>query len=307
MNLVLSPDGPLDVGATLARYHIWGEDPVNRLGAGVFRRVLRREGALVPYEVRASGPVDDARLHVRIPGTRSTRVGDAVTGEVRKIFGLDFDLAGFYRMAKGDPILADLVPPLYGLRPTLAPGGLEMLVGSIIAQQVNLTFAFTLRARLVRHYGTPVELGGPTVYAFPQAEVLARLHVRHLRAMQFSTRKAEYIRDVARAVVMGALDFAALAAAPNIEVIERLTSLRGLGRWTADWYLARCVGRGDVCPAGDLAVRKAVDHYYGRGRTLSEEAVRRRASAWGPYQTLAIHYLLAGMRVGRSAAGGGSA
>jgi DNA-3-methyladenine glycosylase II len=307
MNLVLSPDGPLDAGATLARYHIWGEDPVNRLGAGVFRRVLRREGALVPYEVRWSGPVDDARLHVRIPGTRSARVGDAVTGEVRKIFGLDFDLAGFYRMAKGDRILADLVPPLYGLRPTLAPGGLEMLVGSIIAQQVNLTFAFTLRARLVRHYGTPVELGGPTVYAFPQAEVLARLHVRHLRAMQFSTRKAEYIRDVARAVVTGALDITALADAPNIEVIERLTALRGLGRWTADWYLARCVGRGDVCPAGDLAVRKAVDHYYGRGRTRSEEAVRRRASAWGPYQTLAIHYLLAGMRVGRPAAGGGSA
>ena len=307
MNLVLSPDGPLDAGATLARYHIWGEDPVNRLGAGVFRRVLRREGALVPYEVRWSGPVDDARLHVRIPGTRSTRVGDAVTGEVRKIFGLDFDLAGFYRMAKGDPILADLVPPLYGLRPTLAPGGLEMLVGSIIAQQVNLTFAFTLRARLVRRYGTLVELGRQTVYAFPQAEVLARLHVRHLRAMQFSTRKAEYIRDVARAVVAGTLDFGALAGAPNVEVIERLTSLRGLGRWTADWYLARCVGRGDVCPAGDLAVRKAFDHHYGRGRTLSEEAIRRRASAWGPYQTLAIHYLLAGMRAGRRAAGGGSA
>ena len=307
MNFVLSPDGPLDAGATLARYRIWGEDPVNRLGAGVFRRVLRRSGALVPYEVRWSGPVHDARLHVRIPGTRSTRAREAAVGEVRKIFGLDFDLAGFYRMAKGDPILAELVPPLYGLRPTLAPGGLEMLVGSIIAQQVNLTFACTLRARLVRHYGTLFELGGQTVYAFPQAEALARLHVRHLRAMQFSTRKAEYIRDVARAVVAGALDFGALAAAPNVEVIERLTSLRGLGRWTADWYLARCVGRGDVCPAGDLAVGKAFDHHYGRGRTLSEEAIRRRASAWEPYQTLAIHYLLAGMRVGRPTAGGGSA
>lgn len=307
MNFVLSPDGPLDAGATLARYRIWGEDPVNRLGVGVFRRALRQDGTLVPYEVRWSGPVDDPRLHVRIPGTRSPRTRNAVVGEVRKIFGLDFDLTGFYRMGKGDPILAELVPLLYGLRPTLAPGGLEMVVGSIVAQQVNLTFAFTLRARLVRRYGTPVELGGQTVYAFPQAEALARLHVRHLRAMQFSTRKAEYIRDVARAVAAGALDFGALADAPNVEVIERLTSLRGLGRWTADWYLARCVGRGDVCPAGDLAVRKAFDHHYGRGRTLSEEAIRRRASAWGPYQTLAVHYLLAGMRVGRPAAGGGSA
>jgi DNA-3-methyladenine glycosylase II len=89
-------------------------------------------------------------------------------------------------------------------------------------------------------------------------------------------------------------------------VIARLTTLRGLGRWTADWFLARGCGRGDVCPAGDLAVRKAFDHYYGRGRTLSEVAIRRRARAWGPYQNLAVHYLLAGMRLGGRRVGGDS-
>ena len=307
MNFVLSPDGPLDAEATLARYRVWGEDPVNRLGDGVFRRVLRLDGTLHPYEVRWRGRVDDARLHVRVPGRATARVRDAVVGEMGKLFGLDFDLVGFYRMAKGDPVLADLVTPLYGMRPTLAPGGLEMLVGSIVAQQVNLTFAFALRARLVRRYGTPVALGGDTVYAFPTADALAGLRVPSLRAMQFSTRKAEYIRDVARAIVAGRLDLPALAAATNADVISRLTALRGLGRWTADWYLARCVGRGDVCPAGDLAVRKAFDHHYGRGKTLSEEAIRRRASAWGAYQTIAIHYLLVGMRLGRAATGGGTA
>jgi DNA-3-methyladenine glycosylase II len=307
MNFVLSAEGPLDAGATLSRYRIWGEDPVNRLGDGVFRRVLRLDDALYPYEVRWDGAVDDARLSVSVPASRSARVRDAVTREVRRIFGLDFDLAGFYRLAKADGVLADVTSSLYGLRPTLAPGGLEMLVGSIIAQQVNLTFAFTLRARLVRRYGEPVTFGGQTVYAFPEARALARLRVTRLRAMQFSTRKAEYIRDVARAVTAGRLDLAALAAAPNAEVIETLTALRGLGRWTADWYLARCLGRGDACPAGDLAVRKVFDHHYGRGRTLSEEAIRRRASAWGDYQSLAIHYLLVGLRLDRPAAGGGTA
>ena len=307
MNFVLSPDGPLDSEATLARYRVWGEDPVNRVGEGVFRRVLRRDGALHPYEVRWRGPVDDARLDGRIPGRAAAGVRDAVVREVRNIFGLDFDLPGFYRMAKGDPVLSDVVAPLYGMRPTLAPGGMEMLVGSIIAQQVNLTFAFTLRARLVRRYGTPVVLGGETVYAFPRTEALAGLRPATLRKMQFSTRKAEYIRDVARAVASGALDAEALAAASNAEVVTRLTALRGLGRWTADWYLARCLGRGDVCPAGDLAVRKVFDHHYGRGRTLSEEAIRRRARAWGGYQTLAVHYLLTAMRLRRAATGGGTA
>src|SRR2546429_2998508 len=305
MKIVLAPDGPPDARGTLARYHLWGEDPTNRIGADVFRRVLRHRGRLVPYEVRWSGPVDDARITVRAPGADAA-VGAAVVSEVRRLLGLDLDLAGFYRMAKADPALATLIEPLYGLRPTLAPTPFEMLVGSITAQQVNLSFAFACRARLVRRFGTPVTVGRETVWAFPEAERLAAARVRELRALKYSTRKAEYIRDLARAVVSGKLDLEALRAAESALVIEQLTALRGLGRWTADWFLARCLGRGDVCPAGDLAVRKAFVHYYGRGRSLSEDTIRRRARAWGEHQNLAVHYILAGMRLERPAVGGGA-
>src|SRR5881392_2644824 len=229
MNIVLAPDGPLHAGATLARYHLWGEDPANRLADGAFLRVLRRPGRLVPYEVRPTGPVDDARLAVRIPRARDAATGAAAAAEVRRIFGIHFDLSGFYRMAKSDPVLAALVEPLYGMRPTLAPTPLEMLVGSISAQQVNLQCAFACRARLVRRWGTPLTLGRHTVWAFP--------------------------------------DGAALAQARSEAVIERLTQQRGFGRWTADWFLARCLGRGDVCAAGDLGVRRAFEHFYGHART----------------------------------------
>jgi len=304
MKIALVADGPLDAAATLARYHLWGEDPANRLDGDVFRRIVRVDGRLLPYEVRWSGAVDDTRLEVVVPDAAGRSVERTVTTEVRRVFGLDFDLAGFYRMAKADRALAPLVEHLYGLRPTLAPTPLEMLVGSITAQQVNLSFAFACRARLVRRWGTPVRVPGGEVYAFPDAAALAGARVRELRALKYSTRKAEYIRDLARAVVSRGLDLDALAEAPNAEVIERLTGLRGLGRWTADWFLARCCGRGDVCPAGDLAVRKAFEHHYGRGRTLSEEAIRRRARAWGEHQNLAVHYLLAGMRLTTAARGG---
>jgi len=304
MKIALVADGPLDAAATLARYHLWGEDPANRLDGDVFRRVLRVDGRLLPYEVRWSGGVDDACLVVTVPDGTGAGVERAVTTEVRRIFGLDFDVAGFYRMAKADRALAPLVEQLYGLRPTLAPTPLEMLVGSITAQQVNLSFAYACRARLVRRWGVSVSIPGGKVYAFPDAPALAGARVRELRALKYSTRKAEYIRDLARAVVAGTLDLEALACAPNAAIIERLTGLRGLGRWTADWFLARCCGRGDACPAGDLAVRKAFEHHYGRGRTLSEEAIRRRARAWREYQNLAVHYLLAGMRLTAAARGG---
>jgi DNA-3-methyladenine glycosylase II len=307
MKAFLSVDGPLDPGATLARYRIWGEDPVNRVSAEGFRRVLRADGRLVPYEVRWSGPVDETRLAIEIPGERSAAVRDAVVGEVRRIFGLDFDLPGFYRMAKGDAALATLVPPLYGLRPTLTPTALEMLVGAITAQQVNLTFAFALRASLVRRFGTPVAFRGETLYAFPEAAALARVPVRTYRAMKFSTKKGEYVRGVARAVADGTVDLARLTAASSDAVIESLTALHGLGRWTAEWFIARCLGRGEVCPAGDLAVRKVFDRFYPRRRPYTEDAMRRRAAdAWGPYQNLAIHYLLGGLRLAQTSSGGGT-
>src|SRR4029450_3971973 len=124
-------------------------------------------------EVRWIGPLDDVRIAIHVPGVDAAAVGAAVRAEVRRIFGLDFDLVGFYRTAKADPALATLVEPLYGLRPAPAPTPFEMLVGSIPAQQINLSFAFACRARLVRRYGTPVRIDGETVWAFPAAARLA--------------------------------------------------------------------------------------------------------------------------------------
>jgi DNA-3-methyladenine glycosylase II len=306
MNIQLSPDAPLDVSQTLARYRIWGEDPSNRLHDGVFRRVLALDGELHGYALRWSGPPDDVRITITIPGSRSNRVAEAVSREVGRLLFLDADVLGFYRAAKSDAGLQGLIGPFYGMRPTLAPTPFEMLVGAITAQQVNLAFAVTIRSRLSRRWGCPLLIEGERVYAFPTPEALAKAKVRDLRRMQFSTRKAEYITGLARLVTRGELDFERLATLPNEQVIAELTQIRGFGRWTAEWFLARALGRGDVCPAGDLAVRKCFAHFYSRGRALSEGAIRRRAAVWGPHQNLAIHYLLAGLRHVRAKAGDGT-
>lgn len=306
MEATLHVPPPLDLTRTFSRFRTWGEDPVNRLGEGVLRRAVRVGEGWHGYELRWTGEPDDPRITVRVPGARRSHVLAAAVAEARRICGADLDLAGFYIAAKADPVLGDLVARLQGLRPTLMPEPFEMLVGSICAQQVNLTFAFSLRAALVRRFGTCLRVGGETVYVFPEPAVLARARVSQLRAMKFSGRKAEYIIGLARSIASGSLDLAAVADRSNEEIIEALTALRGLGRWTAEWFLARGLGRGDVCPAGDLAVRKAFEHFYNRGRGLSERAIRRRAKAWGPHQNLAVHYLLAGQRLARATAGGGT-
>jgi DNA-3-methyladenine glycosylase II len=297
--------GPLDMAGTLARFHLWGEDPANTLSDGMFRRAIKVAGQWRGYQLTWAGDPDEVQLRVSVPGARSARLVDAAVAEVRHICGLDLDLPSFYRVAAADPVLARLVPRLYGLRPALSPRAFEMLVGSVCAQQVNLTFAFTVRGRLVRRFGAPVRVGGGTVWAFPEPSALARARVSELRRMQFTVRKAEYIVGLAKHVASGELDLDALGACSNQAVIERLTAVRGFGRWTAEWFLARGLGRGDACPAGDLAVKKAFVHFYGRGREISERAVRRRAASWGLHQNLAVHYLLAGHRLeARTAAGG---
>lgn len=302
MKTEIRVNGPLDVPRTLERYRVWGEDPVNRLDHGVFVRAIRVAGAWRGYELRWAGPVDAARLLVSTPGSRSTRVLEAAIDEVGRICGLGLDVETFYAAAKQDPVLGPLVPQLWGLRPTLSPHPLEMLIGSVCAQQINLGFAFTVKARLVRRFGIPVEVAGQTVYGFPDAALLARARVGELRRLQLTTRKSEYVIDLARQVASGALDLEALGQSSNEKVIEALTAVRGFGRWTAEWFLARHLGRGDVCPAGDLAVRRAFERFYNRGRALGEADVRRRAVAWGPHQNMAVHYLLAGQRLSAAAA-----
>ena len=105
---------------------------------------------------------------------------------------------------------------------------------SITAQQVSLFSAAAIRSRFVERFGTP----GTHAYAFPERERVARASESELVAVGFSGRKAEYVVGLARSD----LDLDALASLPDEEVAARLVALRGLGEWTADWFLARHLG-----------------------------------------------------------------
>jgi DNA-3-methyladenine glycosylase II len=125
-------------------------------------------------------------------------------------------------------------------------------------------------------------------FAFPTRERLARASVDELLALGFSGRKAEYVVGLARSD----LDLHALAALPDDEVKARLTALRGLGEWTADWFLARHLARPHAWPAGDLGLRRAVEAFYGDVGDLRSFSAR-----FHPFENVTAHYLLTGLRV----------
>jgi DNA-3-methyladenine glycosylase II len=103
-------------------------------------------------------------------------------------------------------------------------------------------------------------------------------------------------RPVSR-IARSDLDLTALAAVPDDDVVALLSAQRGLGRWSADWFLARALARPHAWPAGDLGLRKAVSHFYGDGLMLEEAAVRKLGERFGAWRNLAAHMLLAGLRV----------
>jgi DNA-3-methyladenine glycosylase II len=220
----------------------------------------------------------------------------------RKILGLDFDLPAFYAFAEQDEALAPIAANYRGLRPTLSATAFEMLVTSITAQQINLKFAFQVRSRFVRAYGKsllingapvhPVEVALHRVHAFPTPAQCANLKIEAMREMQFSTRKAEYIIVLANAITSGKLNLDMLEQASEAEIADALISLKGIGQWTVDWFLARYLGRGNAVAIGDLGVRKALEHYYFKREKQKPEQLRALVNGWGEFANLCTHYLL---------------
>ena len=258
---------PYDFDLSTERFRAFGVDRANLWHEGGLHRVIA--GREVRIEAAAGG-VDVEPLDAGIEPV------------VRRLLGAPFELEPFYAFAAGEPVLAALVPRLAGFRPPLAPDPFEALVSSICAQQVSLFSAFAIRNRFVERYGEP----GKLARAFPTREATARATEDELLGLGFSRRKAEYVLDLARAD----FDLDALAALPDDEVRAAITARRGLGDWTAEWFLARHLARPTAWPAGDLALRKAVERFYAE----DVHAVGRRLD---PFQNLAAHYLLTGSRV----------
>ncbi|HXY85185.1 MAG TPA: hypothetical protein VEH52_06840 [Gaiellaceae bacterium] len=268
MPLVRVPE-PYDFALSTERYRTFGPDLANLWHDGGLHRVV--DGREVRIESVEGGVLVDP-------------LDPEIEQVVRTLLGLRFDLDAFSAFAPTEPVLARLVSALEGLRPPLAPDPFESIVTSITAQQVSLFAAFAVRNRLITEFG----VRAVHAYAFPTRERLALADPDDLLPLGFSQRKAEYVVGLARSD----LDLHGLAQLPDDEVKRQLVAQRGLGEWTADWFLARHLARPEAWPAGDLGVRKAVLAFYG-----DVDDVRAFGSRFAPFQNLSAHYLLTGLRV----------
>ena len=284
----LELQGPLDPAASLEMFRRSGDDLLDRWDGKTFLRTIAAKGRMVAYATAFLGT--PARPILRVIVEDGAYL-EPVTAAARATF-LSAPRA-FAELRRADPVLARVEARYCGFRPVLQLNLLGALVRCISAQQVNLRWACETRRRLAERFGDRHTVAGAIVYSL-SAERLGNAAPAEIRAIQFTNRKAEYIVATAQAIAGGQINMERLAALSDAAVIDELVALRGIGMWTAEWILARALGRPRVV-AGDLGVRKAVGIAYRKGAIPSEEQVRDLTAHWSVSaayaQALLLHAL----------------
>ncbi len=155
------------------------------------------------------------------------------------------------------------------------------LVRTIVGQQLSTKAARTIYSRLAAIFGDRP----------PTPEEVVAADEDGLRAAGLSRPKIRYLRDLADHCISGEMDFDAMHTLPDGDVAEKVTSVKGLGRWSADMFLMFHLGRPDILPVGDLGIRRAVERAYDLPEMPGPDELWNLAEPWRPHRTLASFYL----------------
>lgn len=222
-----------------------------------------------------------------LQGDTSARSKNAITAYITEWFDLGRDIEPFYKLLRKNKSLAYMCDDFNGLRLLSIPDLFEALCWSVIGQQINLTFAYKLKRRLVARYGTKLFFEEQDYHIFPAHEILAAANKEDLMAMQFSEKKTEYIIGIAKAFSAGVLNKEVIAALPDISAKQKaLTDMKGIGTWTANYVLMKTMRVQESIPHGDIGLLQALQqHKIIKERTETDKIDRffKKYKGWESY------------------------
>lgn len=200
--------------------------------------------------------------------------------------GLDYDPAVACRhLTEADPVLGLLMQRVggFGLRPEPTQSMFAALLRAIVYQQLSGKAAETILGRVTGIFAPR---------RFPTPRDILAIPPERLRAAGLSAAKTAAIRDLAARTLDGTVPgMARVRRLRDEEIVERLTQVRGIGRWTVEMLLMFRLGRPDVLPVGDLGVRKGFARTFRRRKLPSADAIGRHAERWRPYRSVASWYM----------------
>ncbi len=182
-------------------------------------------------------------------------------------------------LAKRDVVLRRIIKRYPDADLASRGDGFQALARSIVGQQISVKAAHSIWNRFVERAGkvTP--------------EVITAIPVADLRACGFSGSKATYIHDLAAHFSSGEVKPRRWARMDDEAIIEDLTRVKGLGRWSVQMFLMFHLRRPDVLPVGDLGLQRAMERAYNDGEPLSKDEMREIGKPWQPFSTVATWYL----------------
>jgi DNA-3-methyladenine glycosylase II len=294
----LKPKPPFRLDLTAWALRRRSENILDRWDGEASRRVMVYEGKLIEVEVTQKSNFD--RPILRITATAGKIVPDlkpAITRALERMMGLRIDLSKFYEFAKGEKRLYELSQRFVGLKPPRFPSLFEALVNAIACQQLTLTVGILLLNRLAMRVGLPFKRRESTVYAFPEPERVARLHLETFRNLGFSRQKGRALIELSQRVTRKSVNLNHIEALGDEAALEQLYQLRGVGRRSAEYVLLRGMGRLNLFPGDDVGAQNKLRHLLNLRKPLDYEGVRRLLDRWQPFGGLVyFHLLLDGLR-----------
>ncbi|MFQ6083393.1 MAG: DNA-3-methyladenine glycosylase family protein [Candidatus Aminicenantia bacterium] len=187
-----------------------------------------------------------------------------------------------------DPVLCEIINKVGPCTLALRQDAFKALAESILYQQLSIKAAATIVKRFTAIYPNS---------SFPSPKEILSTPEEKLREAGVSNQKARYLKDLSRKFLDGTVTPSNFPDMSDEEVIEHLTKVKGIGRWTAEMFLIFSLGRLNVLPADDIGLQKAVQRHYGLGDSPSKEKLSNLAKRWEPYCTVATWYLWKSLEV----------
>ncbi|GGD78839.1 DNA-3-methyladenine glycosylase [Emticicia aquatilis] len=254
-------------------------------GREIFK-VISNENALILFSISF-----DSCLQISIHSEdKSQKNVDLIKNYVNDWFDLEANLDLFYKTVQTDEVLANLCEKFHGLRMIGMPDLFESLIWSIIGQQINLNFAYSLKERLVHNFGQKILFENESFYALPTPERLANLTIEDFQPLQFSRSKAQYILNVSREFAEGNLSQEALRKLSFEEVKEKLVKIKGIGNWTANYSMMKSLKNYDAFPVEDVGLHNAVKTQYGLTAKPTIKELNQMAEKWKGWRGYATFY-----------------
>ncbi|MFJ8099651.1 DNA-3-methyladenine glycosylase family protein [Lysinibacillus sp. NPDC096212] len=265
------------------------QEVLHQIKDGYLYKLLQVDGQNILCKIGYQSNCIKVEFPIHAP---SERVLEKIVQYICEWFDLERNLHSFYEMAQKDKILLPLVKKYYGLRIIGMPDLFEALVWAIIGQQINLTFAYTLKRRFVEQFGECLTFEGESYWLFPTSERIAAIQVDDLRSLQFTARKSEYIINIAKIMTNGQLTKEKLLQQEDfLESKNFLMSIRGVGARTADYVLMKCIQDPTSFPIADVGLHNALKNQLALNRKPTVEEIKNISTHWKEWEAYATFYL----------------